>query len=147
MFPSHDRGGEETARGIPLIGRTGTILRQQLRYLGYDLSSFGVCNLWQHEPPSKKKPTDDDCIAHGKKVVIEEAKDKKIIVLVGSEVANHFLEKNVSELNGLIVNEFLSIPLSAPVVLSMYNPAIVFHSVHGEIVFALKKFIEEVEKL
>lgn len=137
----------EVARGIPLVGRTGTILRQQLAHLGYDLSSFGVCNLWQHEPPSAKNKINPDCITHGKKVVIEEAKDKKLILLIGSEVANHFLEKNVSELNGLIVNEFLSVPLSAPVVMALYNPSICFHGVLGEVILGLKNFIREVEKL
>jgi uracil-DNA glycosylase family 4 len=134
-------GGEEEQKGIPLVGRTGTILKQQLGYLGHSLSEFAVCNLWQHEP--NKNP---ECLELGKQVVMEQAKDKDIILLVGSEVANTFLTKNVSELNGMIVNEFLVYPFSAKVVMAMFNPAIVFHSVHGEVVLALKNFIKEVEK-
>jgi len=110
--------------------------------MNYDLSSFGVCNLWQHKP--NKNP---ECLEHGKQVVIETAKNKKLILLIGSDVAKTFLTKNVSELNGMKVNDYLKIPLSAPVVMAMFNPAIVFHDVHGEIVLALKNFIKEVKKI
>ena len=134
-------GKEEKIRGVPLIGRTGTILRNELAYMGWDLSGFGTCNLWQHEPNKN-----EECLQHGKSVVIKEAKKKKVVLLVGSDVAKMFLTKTVSEVNGLNVKEFLKFPFSAPVVMAMYNPAIVFHSVHGEIRLALEKFIQQVEK-
>ena len=135
-------GKEEEVQGVPLVGRTGTILRQQLARLGYDLSQFCVCNLWQHEPNKNI-----DCLEQGKKVVIKEAKKKKLILLVGSDVAKMFLTKNVSELNGMIVNDYLKFDFSAPVVMACYNPAIVFHSVAGEVILALKNFTKEVKKL
>lgn len=134
-------GDEEILRGIPLVGRTGTILKQQLARLGHSLNSFALMNLWQHKPNKNA-----DCLEVGKQTVIQQAKDKDIILLVGSEVAKTFLSKNVSELNGLVVNEFLLYPFSAKVVLAMFNPAICFHSVTGEVILALKNFIREVEK-
>lgn len=135
-------GLEEEQQGVPLVGRTGAILRTRLAYLGYDLRQFAVCNLWQHRPNGNP-----DCLQHGKEVVIAEAVDKELVLLIGSDVAKMFLTKSVSEVNGLNVKEFLKFPFSAPVVMAMYNPAIMFHSVHGEIVLALEKFIKEVEKI
>jgi len=135
-------GKTELERGIPLVGRTGELLRQELAYLGYGIGSFGLCNLWQH-PPNKN----EECLMHGKQVVIRESEDKEIILLVGSDVAKMFLTKGISELNGLNVKEFLRFEFSAPVVMAMVNPAIMFHSVAGEVKLALKKFIREVEKL
>ena len=135
-------GVEEEMQGLPLVGRTGTILRQMLARLGWDLSQFGVCNLWQHKPNKNEK-----CLEHGKKVVVKTAKDKDVVLLVGSDVAKNFLTKNVSELTGMKVNDYLQIPLSAPVVMAMFNPAIVFHSVHGEVMLALQNFVKEVEKI
>jgi len=134
-------GLEEEQRGIPLVGRTGTLLRMQLAYLGYDLRQFGACNLWQHRPNKNEK-----CLQHGKEVVIKEAADKEIVLLIGSDVAKMFLTKSVSEVCGLNVKEFLKFPFSAPIVMAMMNPAIAFHSVNGEIILALEKFIKEVEK-
>lgn len=135
-------GKTEKQRGIPMVGRTGGILRTELAYMGWDLSGFGTCNLWQHEPNKNEK-----CLKHGRKVVIKEAKKKKVVLLVGSDVAKMFLTKTVSEVNGLNVKEFLKFPFSAPVVMAMMNPAVVFHNVHGEIKLALQKFIDEVEKI
>ena len=134
-------GKEELSMGVPLVGRTGTLLRMQLAYLGYDLRQFGACNLWQHKPNKNEK-----CLQHGKEVVIKEAADKEIVLLIGSDVAKMFLTKSVSEVCGLNVKEFLKFPFSAPIVMAMMNPAIAFHSVNGEIILALEKFIKEVEK-
>lgn len=39
-------GNDEVLKGVPLVGRTGTIMRQQLAHLGWDLSQFRVMNLW-----------------------------------------------------------------------------------------------------
>ncbi len=36
---------EEIEQGIPLVGRIGTVLRQELAYLGLDLYSFRRTNL------------------------------------------------------------------------------------------------------
>jgi uracil-DNA glycosylase family 4 len=135
-------GTEEESMGVPLVGRTGTLLRMQLAHMGYDLSQFGVCNLWQHKPNGNEK-----CLQHGKDTVIKEATDKKIVLLIGSDVAKVFLTKTISEVNGLNVKEFLKFPFSAPVVMAMMNPAICFHGCSGEITLALQKFIREVEKI
>lgn len=135
-------GLEEEQQGVPMVGRTGTILRTKLAYMGYDLRQFAVCNLWQHKP--NKNP---DCLQHGKEVVIKEASDKEIVLLIGSDVAKMFLSKSVSEVCGLNVKEFLKFPFSAPVVMAMMNPAIVFHGCHGEVQLALEKFVKELEKI
>jgi uracil-DNA glycosylase family 4 len=143
-------GKEEKIRGVPLVGRTGTILRNELVYMGWDLSQFGTCNLYQHVPDriinGRAIYDNPECLQQGKKVVIQEAKKKRVVLLVGSDVAKTFLTKTVSEVNGLDVKEFLVFPFSAKVVMAMYNPAICFHSVAGEVRLALKKFVKQVKK-
>jgi len=133
--------GDSIFMGKPFEDRTGTILRNKLMMFGYDLGQFAICNLWQHVPNNNP-----DCLQHGKEVVIKEAIDKKLILLIGSEIAKFFLTEPISKVNSLRVNDFLRFPLSAPV-MAMYDPAYMFHSTHGEVILALQKFIREVEKL
>ena len=143
--------GDDILQGVPFVSRVGTIMKQQLARLGYDLSQFCVCNLWQHAPDRivKKMPiyNNPKCTEYGKKIVITEAKKKKLILLVGSNVTKTFLAKNVSELNGMIVNDYLKFDFSAPVVMAMYKPSIVFHGCAGEVILALKNFTKEAKKL
>lgn len=139
-------GKEEIISGIPLVGRTGTVLKQMLSKMGYALQDFALCNLWQHKPDKDK----DNCKQHGKKIVIETAKDKKLILLIGSDVADVFLTKNISEVTGLEVTPFLITPIFNCPVYAMMNPAIVFQKhreAYGEINLALQKFVKEVEKI
>ena len=143
--------GDDITQGIPFRSRIGTVLQNYLSKMGYSLSQFGLCNLWQHAPDKvlKNKPVynNPDCLEHGKKVVIEEAKKKKLILLIGSNVSKVFLTKNSMEMSSLKVNEHLKIQLSAPTVLAMVKPSIVFGGTHGEVELALKKFIKQVEKI
>jgi len=141
----------DVARGLPFEGKAGTVLRQFLARLGHDLSRFGVCNLYPHPPDSivKKKIKYDNpkCVELGRRTVVSAAKGKDVILLIGPEVINVFATKNVSELNGMIINEYLQIPLSAPVVIAMFNLTMVFAGCAGEIKLALQNFVTEVEKL
>lgn len=131
-------GEEEVEQGIPLVGRTGTILRQELAYLGLDLYSFRRTNLWLHTPNKM-----DDCFKMGVEQVLREAKGKRVILLLGSDTVKYFTGKNVSDVSGLRVTSTM---LSAPIIIAGFNPATVFHGAVGETKFYLKKFKEAVEE-
>ena len=132
-------GDEEKQQGIPMVGRMGTVLREQLAYLGLDLMSFRRTNLWLHDPNKNK-----ECFQMGVEAAMKEAKGKKVILLMGSEVVTYFTTKKVSDVSGLRVTSDM---LSAPIILAMFNPAIVFRGTIGETKFALKKFKEALEEL
>ena len=147
-------GDIEIVQGIPLIGRTGTILRQMLAKMGWDLSQFRVMNLWNHEPNKN-----EDCFMHGKELVLKEIlgepetdqqqdppsvwypNRKRAVLLIGADVAKAFLTNNVSDVCGMQTE---SIYFSVDVLMACYNPAIVFHSVAGEVELALKKFVSRI---
>lgn len=132
-------GVEETIKGRPMIGLTGKVLKRELGLLGVDINQVRLCNLWQHKPNGN-----EDCFKHGMEVVINEAKNKKVILLLGSDTVKCFTGENVSNVCGLTL---VSSYLSAPTIIACVNPAIVFHSAIGELRLALKKFAKEVDNV
>lgn len=127
-------GADEIGKGKPMTGPMGVILKQELSRTGIDLRMCRKTNLWLHEPNKDLK-----CYQHGMNAVIQEAKGRKAILLMGSEVVKAFCDTSVSKVNGLQVK---SPYLSAPLIIAMYNPAIIFKpgGVVGEIRLALEKF-------
>jgi len=125
-------GNEEIKAGRPMVGRMGGVLKAELSRLGIDLRRMRLCNLWLHTPNKE-----EDCFNYGVSKVIEEAKNKKAILLIGSDTVKYFCDKSVMSVNGLKVK---SPYLSAPIIMACVQPAIVFHSPIGELRLALYKF-------
>lgn len=136
-------GDEEVKQSRPFVGPTGNVLRPELGYRGIDLTQLRVTNIWLHKPNGN-----EDCYNYGLQKCISEAKGKKIILLIGSDAVKEFVGKDASvyDLCGLEVE---SHKLSAPTIMAILNPAIVFQKggVVGEIRLAIDKFAEKVEKL
>lgn len=130
-------GEDEVRTGKPFSGATGGVLRAELAKLGADLSQFRIANMWLHKPNHN-----EDCLKYSIEQVIKEAKGKEAILLIGSDTVKYFCDKKVSQINGL---EVKSDYLSAPLIMCCIQPAIVFHSVIGELRFALKRFSERIE--
>lgn len=126
-------GSEEIIKGRPFIGRTGTIIRNELIRAGYQLSAFRIMNLWRH-PPNKN----EQCFELGVKECLKEAKNKKLVVLIGSETVKYFTGKNVSEWNGLLVTSPM---LSCDKILAVVQPATVFHSSVGEMKYSMQRLV------
>jgi uracil-DNA glycosylase family 4 len=132
-------GEEEIKEGRPFVGAMGSIFKIELSKLGIDMKALRICNLWQH-PPTKNK----ECLDYGMKTVIAEAVDRKAILLIGSDTVKLFCDKSVAATTGL---EVKSPYLSAPLVMSCIQPAIVFHSSVGEFRLSLQKFAFRIEGL
>jgi uracil-DNA glycosylase family 4 len=130
-------GEIEIEKGKPMVGRMGTILKMELGRLGIDLNRLRLCNLWQHIPNNN-----EECYKHGMEIVIQEAKDKKAILLLGSESVKCFTGEKVSDVCGL---QLQSNYFSAPIIIACVNPAVVFHGAVGEMRLALKKFSAAIE--
>ena len=116
----------------------GKVLRKELERLGVSLSQFRVINLWLHEPNKN-----ENCFKAGFDNALEEAKGKKAVLLVGSDVVETFTEYKVSDVSGLQVDSSV---LSAPIIYAMVNPALALHRAVGEVRFGIEKFINRLEQ-
>lgn len=134
-------GQEELEKGRPFVGPAGKVFRKELNNVGLDLFDFRVTNLWVHE-----QTKDEHCYQLGYDLVLDEAKKKQAILLVGSEVVSTFTEYSVSKVSGLQVDSHL---LSCQNIMAIINPAIVFQPGRGigEIRFALDNFKRMLEEI
>jgi hypothetical protein len=116
----------------------GLVFRKELAQRGLDLTQFRVASLWQHEPNKK-----EECFKHGYDAVLEEAKGKKFILLVGADVVETFTGYKVSDVSGLQVD---SPVLSAPIIYAMVNPSMALARSVGEVRLAVGKVADRLEK-
>jgi len=138
-------GEEEVKRGKPFVGPTGRLVQAELSYLGLPMYTFRMCNLWIHPPPNNKKSEYyNDCFEYSVKIVMNEAKDKKLVVLVGAETVKFFTGLKVSDWNGLLVKSNL---LSNPYILALVHPATAFKGSCGEMRFGLQRFAHYMEEI
>ena len=136
-------GREEMLQGKPFASNSnfitaGKILRKELERCGVSLVDFRVCNLWLHEPTKN-----ENCFKAGYDNVLDEAKGKKAILLVGSDTVSTFTKYKVSDVSGLQVDSDV---LSAPIIYASVNPALAQHRSLGEVRFAIEKFVQRLEK-
>lgn len=139
-------GDEEMSAGMPFVGRAGGVFKSELYRLGLDLKDFRVMNLHLHPPKEMDglrgkaaepiKLQNEKCLQAGRSLVLDEAKRKKSILLVGSEAVSAFTEFQVSKVCGLEVPSIFS----CQHVWAMVNPAIAFHGGIGEVRMALEKW-------
>ena len=138
-FPSH----EEVEQGIPFASNprfmsAGKIFRKELERLGVSLNQMRVMNLWEHIPNK-----DERCFKLGYDMVLDEAKGKKAILLVGSDTVSTFTNYKVSDVNGMQVDSNV---LSAPIIYALVNPALAQHRALGEVRFGIEKFVKRIEQ-
>lgn len=136
-------GKVEMLTGIPFASTpdfmtAGRILRRELERLGVSLSQLSLCNLWLHEPTK-----DERCFQAGYDNVLDNAKGKKAILLVGSDTVETFTGYKVSDVSGLQVESSV---LSASIIYASVNPALAQHRALGEVRFAIEKFVHKLEE-
>lgn len=137
-------GKDEIKSGKPMSGQSGGILKAELRRAGVMLNQLRVCNLWLHEPSNKKDEHYEKCFNHSVEKVMEEAKGKKAILLIGSEPVRFLADSSVEAMNGLRVE---SDYLSAPLIMGCVQPTTAFHGGVGEFRLAIEKFANSVKDL
>lgn len=136
-------GKEEMSQGRPFATSlrfmtAGQVFKKELERLGVSLNDFRLANLWLHEPTKS-----EDCFQAGYNHVLDEAKGKSAILLVGSDVVEVFTGYKVSDVSGLQV---ASSVLSAPIIYAMVNPALALHRALGEVRHGVQKFVARLEK-
>ena len=122
----------------PMFMTAGKVFRKELERVGVSLSQFRVTNLWLHEPSD-----DENCYRAGYEHVLDEAKGKQAILLVGSDVVETFTNYKVSDVTGLQVDSSI---LSAPIIYAMVNPALALHRSVGEVRLGIEKFVKRLEQ-
>jgi uracil-DNA glycosylase len=153
IVPSHGHGDiliigdapdrEDLTQGIPFAFNpnymtTGRILRKEMELVGVSQNQFRLAHLWQHTPNKS-----EECFRLGYDAVLDEAKGKKAILLIGSDVVETFTEYKVSDVSGLQVTSSV---LSAPIIYAMTSPALAMHRALGEVRHGVQKFIIRLEK-
>jgi hypothetical protein len=115
----------------------GRVFRKELERVGVSFNQLRVMNLWMHTPNDN-----ENCYQAGYDNVLTEAKGKKAILLVGSDVVECFTAYKVSDVTGLQVDSSV---LSAPIIYAMVNPALSLHRGVGEVRNGIQKFISRLE--
>lgn len=113
------------------------VLRKELAKVGLDLAEFRMAWLYLHEPGKN-----DNCYIAGRDIVLEEAKGKRAVILVGAEATEEFCGLSASDVYGLQVE---SPSLSAPIVFVIPKPEGVF--VKGAGMGELRLSIEKLGRL
>lgn len=116
----------------------GKILRKELQRLGWSLGQFRAMNLWQHAPNEN-----EECYKHGYNLVLDEAKGRSAILLVGSEVVETFTQYKVMDVSGLQVDSPI---LSCEIIYAMVNPSLALHRAVGEVRNGVEKFVARLEE-
>jgi hypothetical protein len=119
---------------------SGKILRTEMAQVGIDYNRCRVTNLWLHEPNDN-----ENCFQVGYEQVLEEAKGRKAILLIGSLTVETFTEYKVSDVSGLQVDSAI---LSCPIIYAIVSPSMCLTNGRGvgEIRNGLKKFSARLEK-
>lgn len=123
---------EET--GIPFTGRAGEILQTELARHGVDIWKYRMTNIWMHD----SRDTEEEFNYHSTKA-IQEAQNRRVVLLMGADPCSILMHKNVTDLCGLRV-QCTFFPDAITVV--SVNPAQALHGVIGELRNAMSEFAD-----
>lgn len=128
----------QTERSFRDKRQTGLdVIKKELAKSGLGLSEFRLCWLWQHADNGN-----DDCYNAGRSVVLNEAKGKDVVVLIGTTPSQEFCGKSSDDVAGLQVD---SVSLSAPIVFVLPKPEGVF--VRGAGIGELRLACQKLERI
>jgi uracil-DNA glycosylase family 4 len=129
-------GEEEMNRGIPFVGVSGQILRNEFAQAGISLDTCRLTNLWLH--PSMDYENEKHFQWHLGELLREVTRAKHVLFM-GSELGKVFLRRPISSIVGLE----LPVPLlGGKKVTFCINAAAAMHGSLGEIRLAIQKFAE-----
>ncbi len=144
MFIGEGPGFDEDRQKRPFVGRSGQLLRKNLRALGWKEESVYITNIVKRRPPGNRDPLPDEIAAYEPYLEKQiEIIKPKIIVALGRFAMNYFLpDAKISRDRGKIFRfkDFLVYPV--------YHPAAALRStaVLGEMEDDLKKLPQIIEK-
>ena len=114
------------------------VLRKEMSKCGMDLQNdFRLSWIWLHEISKNL-----ECREYGKNLVLDSAKNKKVVILVGAEPVEEFTGLSASDVYGLQVE---SPTFSAPTVFVLPKPESIF--VRGQGIGELRLSVQKLERL
>ncbi len=136
-------GNRDISEGAPFTGLYGQIMRGEFNKAGLSFDLGTYTNLWLHKLEDHMWDEDNHLMWHRARLV-EEIKQHKHVLFLGTDLARIFLQRGVSEIMGIpttsawfpdqITTIFLSEPMS------------VMHGGVGEFRLGISKFATLVEK-
>lgn len=122
LFIGEAPGRDEDASGRPFVGRSGQLLRTNIRRVGYKEEEVFIANVVKHRPPENRDPTPEE-IAHCAPYLDEQIRiiEPKLIVTVGRfSMGKFFPDQKISAIRGRVFkikwqgNTFYVYPLYHP---------------------------------
>lgn len=104
LFIGEAPGREEDASGRPFVGRSGQLLRTNIRRVGYKEEDVFIANVVKHRPPENRDPSPEEIAACApfldEQIAII---DPKIIVTVGRfSMGKFFPDQKISAIRGRV---------------------------------------------
>ncbi len=104
MFIGEAPGRDEDKSGRPFVGRSGQLLRANIRRVGYEEEDVFIANVVKHRPPENRDPTPEE-IAHCAPYLDEQIRiiNPKVIVTVGRfSMGKFFPNQKISGIHGRV---------------------------------------------
>jgi uracil-DNA glycosylase len=97
LFVGEGPGAQEDERGEPFVGRSGSVLDEQLRAVGLDRETVRITNCVRCRPPENRDPTKDElenCRTYLDREINQ--LDPDVIVTLGKVPSEHLLGRSVA---------------------------------------------------
>ncbi|ELZ01661.1 phage SPO1 DNA polymerase-like protein [Natrialba chahannaoensis JCM 10990] len=97
LFVGEGPGAQEDSQGEPFVGRSGSVLDDQLRIVGLDRDTVRITNCVRCRPPENRDPTTDElenCRGYLEQEI--ELLDPDVIVTLGKVPTEHLLDRDVA---------------------------------------------------
>lgn len=104
LFIGEAPGRDEDESGRPFVGRSGQLLRSNIRRVGYTEDDVFIANVVKHRPPENRDPTPEE-IAACAPYLDEQIKiiEPKLIVTVGRfSMGKFFPDQKISGIHGKV---------------------------------------------
>jgi len=129
----------DIADGIPFRGQGGEVLQHELARNGNNLWTNNLANFWLH-----RKNDREECKNHSITTLLREMSGRKVL-LMGSEMSNYFMNRSVTELNGMEITSPM-FPGSVQFVMISLSPRACLRAPSGEFRFAIKRFLDKAKE-
>ncbi|AFZ73198.1 uracil-DNA glycosylase [Natronobacterium gregoryi] len=97
LFVGEGPGAQEDEQGEPFVGRSGSVLDDQLRIVGLDRETVRITNCVRCRPPENRDPTDEELENCREYLETEiDRLDPEVIVTLGKVPSEHLLGRSVA---------------------------------------------------
>lgn len=129
-------GKIEIQMGMPFVGRSGNVLRQELARLEVDIDDLGLGNLWYHAQSDNQK-----CLDLGLGALLRALQPFSSVLFLGSECSKVFFGESVTNISSLWLESKL---LPRKRLMATLNPAsLLMGGGIGEFRLALEIFFDK----